>query len=97
MRRGPRAPPRLPLQLVEESWSRPHRSQGFAPWPADQLHVIGGGRRAYISSEADPTEQAGREAGQTPEEAGLERRARALAAFKDHPEVVRGECCWAGP
>lgn len=68
----------------------PPRMQGFAPWPAEQLAVIGGGRRAYISSEADPTEQQGREAGQTAEEAGRGRRERALEAFKDHPQQVKG-------
>lgn len=70
--------------------------QGFAPWPADKLHVIGGGRRAYFSSEADPTEQAGREARQTAEEVGAERRARAQAAFKGHPQIVQGERRSAG-
>lgn len=74
-------------------------TQGFAPWPADKLHMIGGGRRAYFSSEADPTEQAGREARKTAEEAGAERRARAQAAFKGHPQIVQGErrsARWAG-
>ena len=97
MQRGCRhAQPPLPCLAAAHAARDPsHRPaaplQGFAPWPADQLHVIGGGRRAYISQEADPSEQGGSEARRSAEEVGAERRARALAAFKGHPQFVRGE------
>lgn len=68
----------------------PPALQAFAPWPAERLAEIGGGRRAYISQEADPAEAA--QLGQaSPEDAARQRLARAQSMFGGHPQCVQGE------
>ncbi|KAL4444569.1 hypothetical protein ABPG77_002386 [Micractinium sp. CCAP 211/92] len=71
------------LQGGELSW------QAFSPWPADQLHLIGGGRRAYVHDDAGSAEQAGPDGGQrSREEVGAERIKRCLEAFEGYPQHV---------
>lgn len=57
--------------------------QAFVPWPADQLGVIGGGRRAYIQEgeEGQGNQAAG--------DAGPQRLARVLACFDAFPDAVK--------
>jgi hypothetical protein len=75
--------------------------QAFAPWPAEQLDAIGGGRRAYIQDNTDMGVEATRS---RDVKAGKERIARALAAFEGYPEALtsKGMLPWlciapAGP
>ena len=64
------------LLLITACW------QGFAPWPAERLDEIGGGRAAYIAD------------GVTRREQGEARRRRALEAFGSWCPQVDG-CGWA--
>ncbi|KAL4436596.1 hypothetical protein ABPG75_003735 [Micractinium tetrahymenae] len=64
--------------------------QGFAPWSADELDVIGGGRRAYIHNGASDAELAGLDGTQrSREQVGAERIKRCLEAFEGWPQHVR--------
>lgn len=63
--------------------------QAFQRWPAEQLHVIGGGRRAYIQdSEAAEQSSVG---GSNEQAAPAVRLQRAMASVEGHPQVVKGE------
>ncbi|KAL4436597.1 hypothetical protein ABPG75_003736 [Micractinium tetrahymenae] len=71
------------LQDGELAW------QAFAPWPADQLHMIGGGHRSYVHDDVSAAEQS--VAGGTQrsrEEIGAERILRCLEAFEGYPQLA---------
>lgn len=64
--------------------------QAFAPWPAERLHEIGGGRRAYIHDSGSKASDAeGRSPPPSPSSLGAQRLARALAALDSFPEEVK--------
>lgn len=78
--------------------------QAFQPWPAEQLAVIGGGRRAYVQDTGPAAAQADAAAGAEQraagdngasnrdwQAAGPERLRRAAASVEGYPDVVVGE------
>lgn len=78
--------------------------QAFQPWPAEQLAVIGGGRRAYVQDTGPAAAQADAAAGTEQQAAGdggggnrdwraagPERLWRAAASVEGYPDVVVGE------
>lgn len=70
----------------------------FQHWPAEDLHTIGGGRRAYVQEEgaadAPDRQPAASSSSGTGRSTGEERRLRALAAVEGFPQIVVGG--WVG-
>ncbi|KAL4447957.1 hypothetical protein ABPG75_005176 [Micractinium tetrahymenae] len=63
--------------------------QAFAPWPADRLDEIGGGRRAYTADAAGAGQPGAREQQQAAALLGRQRLERALTAFEGYDPRLR--------